>query len=100
MVFNKSLIKKPSAWFPIAMSFAALAFVVGYVAIFGISQETQRDEGTPARIFQMLIAGQVPIIGFFVVRWFFEKQKQTLQILALQIVAVLMAFAPVFFLEL
>jgi hypothetical protein len=30
------LMKKPSAWLPIAMSLIALAFVLGYVAVFGV----------------------------------------------------------------
>ena len=100
MNFTKSLIKQPSGWLPIAMSLSALLLTVGYVAIFGISQQPQADEGTPAHLFQLLMAGQVPIMAFFAIRWLPEKPKQALQILVLQIVAALAAFAPVYFLKL
>lgn len=95
------IIKNTSAWAPLAMSFAAILLVVGYLAIFGIvqSQAAKTDEGTAARIFQLLLAGQVPIIGFFAFKWLPKMPKQALIILALQIAGVLIAFALVFFLE-
>jgi len=82
------------------MSIAALTLTIGYVAIFGIDQQSQADEGIPAHLFQLLMAGQVPIMAFFAIMWLPQKPKQALQILALQIVAALAAFAPVYFLEL
>jgi hypothetical protein len=53
-----SLMKRPSAWVPIAMSLSALALVLAHVAIFGPAREA--DEGTPAHLFHLLMAGQVP----------------------------------------
>lgn len=91
-------VKTPSAWFPIAMSVAALILVVTHVSIFGYTQ--QQDEGVAARIFQLLLVGQIPIIVFFAVKWLHKNQNQALQILLLQLFAGLMAFATVFFLEL
>lgn len=44
---NVSLMKQPSAFLPIAMPLAALALVLGYVAIFGVVHET--DEGADYR---------------------------------------------------
>lgn len=82
------------------MSLIALALVLGCVAVFGIPQERQADEGTAAHLFQLLMAGQVPIIAFFALKWLPQAPKQALQVIALQIVAALVAFAPVFFLEL
>lgn len=81
------------------MSLAALLLVIGYVAIFGIVQEPEADEGIAARLFQLLLAGQVPIIIFFAVKWLPEAGKEALQVLVLQIIAALLALAPVFFLE-
>ena len=95
-----SIIKKPSAWFPILMSLAALVLVLGYLAIFGVAKEPQADEGTAARIFQLLLAGQVPIVILFAIKWLPQMPKQALKIIALQIIAALIAFAPVFLLEL
>lgn len=91
------VIKKPSAWVPIAMSLSALALVIGYLVIFGSAH--QEDEGTGAHLFQFFMAGQVPIIAFFVIRYLPKTPKQTLKVLALQFIAALSAFAPVFFLQ-
>lgn len=95
----KDIIKTPSAWFPIAMSIAALSLVLGYLVIFGI-QEPQADEGAAARVFQLLLAGQLPIIVFFAVKWLPKKPKQATIVIALQIIAIIIALAPVFLLEL
>lgn len=81
------------------MSFAALTLTIGYLAIFGISQEPQVDEGTPAHLFQLLMGGQIPIIAFFAIKYLPQKPKQALQILVLQFIAGLLAFAPVYILE-
>ena len=78
------------------MSFVAIVIVYGHAAMFGIDHET--DEGTPAHIFQMLIVAQVPLVGYFAIRWLPDSPKQAAQILALQAGAVLVAFAGVFFL--
>ena len=93
-----STMKKPSAWVPLAMSFAALALVLGHVAIFGAAREA--DEGTAAHIWQILMAAQIPIVAFFAIKWLPRTPKQALLVLALQAGAVLAALAPVFFLNL
>jgi hypothetical protein len=90
--------KKPSAWIPLAMSFAALALVFGHVAIFGAAREP--DEGVAAHIWQILMAAQVPIVAFFAIKWLPRSPKQALLVLALQAGAVLAALAPVFFFNL
>jgi hypothetical protein len=95
-----SLIKKTSAWLPIAMSLAALMLLLVYLIIFGINQYHNSDEGIAAHLFQLLMAGQVPIIMFFVIKYLPQMPKQALKVLALQIIAALAAFAPVYFLEL
>ncbi|HLD00086.1 MAG TPA: hypothetical protein VJC11_03940 [Patescibacteria group bacterium] len=94
-----SLIKNPSAWTPIAMSFVALSLVLGYVAFVGVA-EPQEDEGTAAHLFQILMGGQAPIILFFMAKWIPQKPREALWILVLQIVSAMAAFAPVFILEL
>jgi drug/metabolite transporter (DMT)-like permease len=89
-------IKEPSALLPLIMSFVAIAIVVGHAAVFGIVHEA--DEGTPAHIFQLLIALQVPIVAFFAAKWLPQAPKQALLILALQAAGVIAAFAGVYFL--
>ena len=89
-------IKEPSALLPLIMSVVAIAIVYGHAAVFGIVHEA--DEGTPAHIFQLLIALQVPIVAFFAVKWLPQAPKQALMILALQAAAVVVALAGVYFL--
>jgi hypothetical protein len=93
-----TLIKKPSAFLPIAMSLAALATVLVYLVMFGVVHET--DEGTAAHIWQLLMAAQLPIVVFFAIRWLPRAPRQALYVLALQACAGLAALAPVYFLKL
>jgi len=95
---NISTMEKPSAWIPLAMSLAALALVLGHVAMFGAVREA--DEGTAAHLWQILMAGQVPIVAFFAIKWLPQTPRQALLVLALQAGAALAALAPVFFLNL
>ncbi len=95
---NWTLIKKPSAFFPIAMSLAALTIVLTFLAIYGVVHEP--DEGTAAHLWQLLMGGQLPIIAFFAIKWLPQAPNQALPVLALQAVAGLAAAAPVFLLEL
>ena len=90
--------KHPSAFVPMAMSLIALALVLGYVARFGAVRET--DEGAVAHIWQLLMAVQIPIIGFFVIKWVPKAPRQTLPVLALQAGAALASLSAVFFLGL
>ena len=78
------------------MSLAALSIVLGHVAIFGIVHEA--DEGTPAHLFQLLIAGQLPFVAYFALTWLPRTPGQALRILAMQAVALLPAFAAVYWL--
>ncbi|MHB8425828.1 MAG: hypothetical protein ACYDB9_11895 [Gammaproteobacteria bacterium] len=91
-------IKLPSAFLPLAMSAAALAVVLGRVAIFGAAREA--DEGAAAHLWQLFMAGQVPLIAYFAIKWLPRAPRSVLAVLALQIAAVLAALAPVYFLKL
>ncbi len=93
-----SILKQPSAFLPLAMSLIALAMVLGDIAIFGVVH--QADEGAVAHLWQLLMAGQMPVLVFFAIKWLPRAPKQTLFVLALQAGAVLASMAPVFFLNL
>jgi hypothetical protein len=93
-----TVMKQPSAFLPVAMSLAALATVLGHVAMFGVVREV--DEGTAAHIWQLLMIAQVPVVAFFAIKWLPRTPRQALQVLALQACAGLAALAPVFFLHL
>jgi hypothetical protein len=80
------------------MSCAALILVLGHMAFYGAAREA--DEGTAAHLWQLLMAGQIPVIAFFAVRWLQRSPRQALLVLVLQAVAGLAAAAPVFFLRL
>lgn len=92
-----SPLKQPSALIPIAMSLAALGLVVGHVAIYGIVREA--DEGTAAHLFQLLMAGQVPIIAYFALKWLPRVPGKTLLVLALQAAAALAALGALYYME-
>lgn len=94
---QNSLIRLPSAWIPLVMSFAALALILGYVAIFGIVHHA--DEGTPARIFQLIMVAQLPIIAYFAIKWLPKKPIQSLLILALQAITWLVPIVTVIWFE-
>jgi len=93
-----STLKRPTALIPLAMSVAAIGVVLGHIAIFGVAREA--DEGTAAHLWQLLMAGQIPIIVFFAVRWLPQTPGPALVVLGLQAVAGLAAAAPVFLLNL
>lgn len=93
-----SIIKRPSAFLPLAMSLTALTLVVVHIAVFGAAREA--DEGTTAHLWQILMAGQMPVLLFFAVKSLPRAPKQTLCVLALQAGAVLASVAPVFYFNL
>jgi hypothetical protein len=95
---NYSTLKNPSAFLPILMSLAALATVAGHIVLFGAAREP--DEGSAAHIWQLLMAGQIPLIAFFAIKWLPRDTKRALGVLALQVVAILAAIAPVAYLGL
>lgn len=93
----REMIRLPGAFLPILMSLCALALVLGFLALYGVVREP--DEGAAARLFQLLIVAQVPIIGFFAVKWLRRSPGQALVILALQVGAAVAAVALVLILE-
>ena len=92
------MLRKPSGFLPTAMSFTALAVVLAYLALFGAHH--QADEGAAAHVWQLLMAGQVPIIGFFMIRWLPHAPGGALLVLSVQVAAALAAMAPVWLLHL
>jgi hypothetical protein len=91
-----AIVRQPSAYIPLAMSLIALASVLGHVAIYGIVHEL--DEGAVAHIWQLLMAGHLPGVLYFAVRWLPRATRQTLLVLAMLAAAWLANLAAVFFL--
>jgi hypothetical protein len=95
---NFSTLKHTSAFVPVVMSLAGLAIVLGHIAMFGTAR--QADEEAAAHLWQLLMAGQVPVVAFFAAKWLPRTPRQALPILALQGGAGLAALAPVFYFNL
>ena len=90
-------LKHPSAFLPVTMSLLAVVVVLTHIALFGTAR--QPDEGTAAHLWQLLMAGQVPIVAFFAIRWLAYTPRYALAVLTLQAGAAVAALAPVYFLH-
>ena len=89
--------RNPSAFLPVVMSLAALAIVLVVLMTHGTAP--QADEGTAAHLWQLLMAGQIPIVVFFAIKQLPQSPRRAMPILALQAGAALAAMAPVFLLH-
>jgi hypothetical protein len=98
-----AMMRRPSAYLPVAMSLAALTMVLGAIAV-GVARgghvARDPDEGSIAHLFQLLMTVQWPITLFFVVKWLKSAPRQTMGVLGLQAAAWLVGCAPVYFLHL
>jgi hypothetical protein len=94
---NTPLFRQPSAWIPLVMSLVALTMILGYVAIFGIFRH--QDEGAPARIFQLIMLTQLPLMAYFAVKWLPKRPAQALAVLALQAVGWIIPIITVIWFE-
>lgn len=100
---STAIVRRPSAFLPIAMSFTALTMVLIYLAIDLVHNGhivLDPDEGAVAHLWQLLMAGQLPIVAFFAIRWLPRIARQSLQVLAIQATGVLANLALIFFLGL
>jgi hypothetical protein len=93
------LLKELSAWVPIAMSIAVIFILGGFMILSG-PPVGEPDEGVAAHVFQLLMAGQVPIIALFALKWLPQRPREALQVLVLQFAAGIIAAVPVFIFQL
>jgi hypothetical protein len=94
-----SLIKKPSAWIPIALSLAVLAAMLVFIVALG-PPAREPDEGTAAHLFQIWLVLEALLMAYFAATWLPRAPRQALAVLALQVLAVLAACAPVYYFNL
>lgn len=94
-----ALLRRPSAWLPLAMSLCALVLLLMYLAIFGITQTRSGDEGLAAHVFQALMILQIPVGLWFAANFLPKAPRQALPVLALQAAAWLAVFATIWLLE-
>lgn len=95
---NQTLFRIPSAIIPLLMSSLALATVV--IHLLSSPAAHPADEGTAAHVFQLLFAGQVPVVAFFAMKWLPREPARALFVMSLQAAAALIALAPVVFFNL
>jgi hypothetical protein len=89
----RTLLAKPAGFLPLLMSAAALGLVVWVLAAVGVVREP--DESAAARLWQLLMAGQVPLVLVFAARWLPAAPGPAARVLGLQVGAALLAFAPI-----
>ena len=94
---SRRLFALPSAFLPVAMSLAALATIGVHIALAGTAP--QPDEGAAAHIWQLLMALQVPVVAWFLVRRLPGDPGPALSVLSVQIGAALAAAFPVWWLQ-
>lgn len=90
---NRSLFNNPSAAIPLGMS--AGAFIMVLIHVISIGANPTADEGTAAKLFQLLLAGQAPFVAFFALRWLPRMPSEAMYVIATQAAAALVALAPV-----
>jgi hypothetical protein len=89
----RALLQQPTGYLPLVMSLGAFAMIVWFVVVHGVVH--QPDEGAQAHLWQLLVAGQVPLIAYFAFSWLPRATRPALVVLALQAAAlVLLALAP------
>ena len=92
-----SLIRHWAAFVPILMSLAALLLVLGFGFI--LQPAPPEDEGTPARLYQLLMTVQIPIVAYFAILWMPIRLRAALQVLALQGLTWLAAIVALYIFE-
>ena len=76
---------------------AAVAIVLIHLTFVGAAPQT--DEGAEAHLWQLLMAGQIPIVVFFAFTRLSRNPQAALSVLGLQAAAALAALAPVYLLH-
>lgn len=92
---NTRFINHPSAWIPIVMSLLALAVCIGHIVVAGTTP--QPDEGAATHLWQLLMAGQMPVVAYHAVKWLRRSPVPGLKIAAVQMAAIVAAVAPVWY---
>ena len=93
-----SILKKPSAWIPIALTSVMLAMMLLYFAKV-IPPEPTGDEGLMAHSFQLWIVLEFIAIIFFAIKWLPQQPREAWKVTALQIALAIIPFVIVWNLE-
>jgi hypothetical protein len=85
-IMTRTQINKWSGLVPVAMSLAALGIVLAVVTT-GWERHLQ-DEGAAAHLFQLLIAGEIPIVLLFLLTADRARPGPLMRMVAIQAVAI------------
>src|SRR5262249_55023826 len=96
-ISTAELFKRPSAFLPVLMSLAAVGLIVAQLATHGTAP--QRDEGTAAHLWQLLMVAQGAGMIYFLIRWVPVGPRAAWQIFGIQLAAALLAIVPVLLLK-
>jgi len=89
----RDLLWRPSGFLPVAMSACALAVIAVHIITSGVAP--QADEGSAAHLWQLLMAGQLPFVGWFALRWVPERGGRAIAVSAIHAGAIAAALFPV-----
>jgi hypothetical protein len=93
----RDLLWRPSGFVPVAMSACALAVIAIHILNSGVAP--QPDEGAAAHLWQLLMAGQLPFVGWFALRWVPERSRRAMAVSAIHAGAIAAALFPVWYLK-
>jgi hypothetical protein len=92
-IMDVPFLGKPSGFLPMVMSLIALGVVLSHFAIYGLLHE-----GAAQHVFQILMIGQIPMVGWFAAKWLPQGPKEALLVLLLQAGAGITALTSLYFL--
>jgi hypothetical protein len=93
------LLKRLNAYLPLVLSLIMECILLYFLFRHG-TPVREKDEGVGAHLFQIWLAIEVILIAYFAVTWLPRSPKQALVILLVQIAAVIVVCAPVFYFNL
>ena len=97
---DRQAVHRLAGFLPLLLSLAALGLVTSALLFNWVTPQPDGDEGTPAHIFQLLIAAQMPLIIIFLTTTEAHDWPRTGKWLAAQIAAIGLALFPVFYFQL
>lgn len=93
----RALFCSPSGLAPVVMSIGALAAIGGHLLTSGPAP--QPDEGTAAHLWQLMMAGQLPVVAFFALRWIPTRGWRAFVVSTIHVSAIAAALFPVWWLS-
>lgn len=89
-----SLLKRPSGYVPIAISWLVFASILLRLVWHGATPAPDEDAG--AHLFQLLMPAALAVMLFFAIRWFPRDPKAAAPVATMQLVSASAVFAIVF----